>query len=394
MKKLEKPSMKVLVTGATRNSCMAVIRGLSQKRCEIVGADERSLPFKMHSRYTGPYYSYPPGYGDDFVDAIIKIVQKEKPDVFLPVAGTKEISKHRQLIERYTNVLLPDYENYMTAFDNHLTLEACRKLHIGCPNIRHEKDVLHELENNRNRQNPVRFVLKPRSDIGGSRGLGIFHDEKSFHHYKKAGEKYGEAFITEYIPGPTSNMRTVNLLFDQNSELIASFTTRKIRQWPNSGGISALTVSTHEPDLVDFILPFFKKYRWQGFAEAEIKIDERDGMPKLIEINPRFCGYIGFPIQCGVNFPWVMCQLITGKRRPQMPAYSSGIKYIHWPTYLKAAYSEWRENRNRKEFFSKIREEIKGKKVSNNMEWQDLKIIAAKMIFELLDRGKSSDVWN
>lgn len=375
-----------MVTGATKNSCMAVIRGLSQKGCEIIGADERSLPFKMHSRYTKPYYSYPPGYDDDFMDAIIKIIQKEKPDVFLPVAGSKQISMHKQTIEKYTNVLLPDFKSYVKAFDNQLTIKACKKLNIGCPDIWHENDVLHELGKNRNRKNPVHFVLKPRSDIGGARGLGIFHDEKSLQHFKKTGKKYGKPFISEYIPGATENMRTVNLLFDTNSELVAYFTTRKIRQWPNSGGISALTVSTHEPDLVDFILPFFKKYRWQGFAEAEIKIDARDEKPKLIEINPRFCGYIGFPIACGVNFPWYMCQLVNGEK-PETVKYPSGIQYIHWPAYLKAVYSEWQKNKSKKKFFSKIRTEIKGKKVSNNMEWHDWKVIAAKMFFELLDRG-------
>lgn len=393
MKTAKKSSMKILVTGATRNSCMAVIRGLAKKGVEIIGADERSLPFKAHSRNTGPYYTYPPGYNEDFADAIIEIIKKEKPDIFLPVGGTKQVAKYKQTIEQYTNVLLPDYNNYMKAFDNRQTMESCKKLNIGCPEIFHENDVLCKLEKNNSREKPIRFVLKPCSDIGGSRGLGIFHEKKALQQYKKNAKKYGNHFISEYIPGPTANMRTVNLLFDKNSELVTYFTTRKIRQWPNSGGISALTVSTDEIDLVDFILPFFKKYQWQGFAEAEIKIDARDGTPKLIEINPRFCGYIGFPIACGVNFPWYMCQLLSGQQ-VDTAKYASGIKYVHWPTYLNAVYSEWRESKNRKGFFRSIRSEIKGKKVSNNMAWHDWKIIAAKMLFELTDRGKSPDVWN
>lgn len=372
---------------------MAVIRGLSQKGGQVIGADERSLPFKAHSRHTQPYYTYPPGYGDDFVDAIVQIIKKEQPEVFLPVAGTKQIAKHKQTIEQYTNVLLPDYQNYINAFDNQKTMEACKKLNIGCPDIWHENDVLCELEKNSTRKEPVRFVSKPCSDIGGSRGLGIFHEKQALQKYKQNGKKYGKTFISEYIPGPTANMRTVNLLFDTNSELVAYFSTQKIRQWPNSGGVSALTVSTDEPDLVNFILPFFKKFQWQGFAEAEIKIDERDGQPKLIEINPRFCGYIGFPIACGVNFPWYMCQLMNGKK-PESVKYLSGVKYIHWPTYLKAVYSEWWKLKNRKGFLRKIRTEINGKKVSNNMEWLDWKIITAKMLHELINRRKSPDVWN
>lgn len=385
--------MKVLVTGATRNTSLAVIRGLAREGCEVIGADERRLPFNIHSRHSKPYYLYPVGYQDDFFDAMIAIIKKEKPDVFLPVCGSKQISKHKKKIEQYTKVLLPDYESYMTAFDNQTTLKECQNLNIGCPRIWQETAVLKELNKNRGKKKPVRFVLKPREDIGGSRGLGIFHNESSYKYYKERGQKYGSTFIQEYIPGGPENMRTVNMLFDSNSNLAAYFTTQKIRQWPNKGGISALSVSTHEPALVDFILPFFKKWRWQGIAEAEIKIDSRDQKPKLIEINPRFCGYIGFPIACGVNFPWYLCQLALGKELGPVE-YSAGIQYINWASYLKSAVSEWMEGKNRKEVFRKIRRELKGKKVTNSMEWYDWKIIAAKMVFELMDRGKSSDVWN
>jgi hypothetical protein len=88
-----------------------------------------------------------------------------------------------------------------------------------------------------------------------------------------------------------------------------------------------------------------------------------------------------------------MCQLMNGER-PEINGYAAGIKYVHWSTYLKAVHSEWQTNKNNKGFFSNIRSEIKGKKVSNNIDWQDWKVIAAKMIFELLGSGKSPDVWN
>ncbi len=87
-----------------------------------------------------------------------------------------------------------------------------------------------------------------------------------------------------------------------------------------------------------------------------------------------------------------MCQLAQGKEVKPVK-YPSGVRYINWPYYLKSVFSEWPESKNKKEFFMKIRRELKGKKVTNNMEWYDWRVIAAKMIFELTDRGKLSDVW-
>jgi predicted ATP-grasp superfamily ATP-dependent carboligase len=290
-------------------------------------------------------------------------------------------------------VILPDYRSYMAAYDNQTTLEECKKLNIGCPEIWREKDVLQILKQNKTSQEPLSFILKPRANIGGGRGLGIFHDEDAFRYLQKKALRYGNICIQEYIPGGPENMRTVNLLFDVRSRLVACFAMKKVRQLPYSGGISVLSVSIHAPELVDFVLPFFKKWKWQGIAEAEIKIDARDQQPKLIEINPRFCGYIGFAMECGVNFPWQICQMAQGKEvTPSM--YPAGVKYINWPSYVKSAFSEWVGRKDKKEAFMKICRELKGRKKTNNMEWADWKIIAAKIMLELANRGSRFSVRN
>lgn len=381
--------MKVLVTGATRDATMAIIRGLAREGCDVIGADERRLPFNVHSGYTKPYFLYPPGYQDGFVDAILEIIKKEKPDVLLPVAGSKQIAKHKKAIEKHTKVPLPDYPSYMAAFDNQTTLEECKKLNIGCPKIWQEKDALRILKQNKTSRTPVPFILKPRADIGGALGQGIFYNEEQLRSLQNKALKYGDACIQEYIPGGPENMRTVNLLFDADGRLVTYFATKKIRQWPNSGGISVLSVSIHAPELVDFVLPFFNEWRWHGIAEAEIKLDARDQKPKLIEINPRFCGYAGFAIESGVNFPWYICQLAQGKQ-VEKAAYQAGIQYINWPYYLKAAFYEWVESKHKKATLTKICNELKGKKKVNNMEWADWKMIAAKALFKISSRGKIS----
>jgi predicted ATP-grasp superfamily ATP-dependent carboligase len=281
----------------------------------------------------------------------------------------------------------------MAAFDNQTTLEECKELGIGCPDIWREKDVQLIFKQNRTSPEPLSFVLKPRADMGGARGLGIFNDEKSFKSLQKKTLHYGPYCIQEYIPGGPENMRTVNLLFDENSRLVAHFATKKIRQWPNFGGISVLSESIQAPDLVDFVMPFFEKWHWQGMAEVEIKIDARDQKPKLIEINPRFCGYIGFAIACGVNFPWYICRLTAGKEVDKV-CYPAGVKYINWSSYLKAAFSEWTQSSNKSATLIKIGKELNGKKITNNMQWADWKTVVAKMIFELSNREGTSDVWN
>ncbi len=379
--------MKVLVTHATRSIAMAIITELARGGCEIVGADDRRLPLDIHSMYTKPYYLYPDAKKDDgFVGAIIKIIKKEKPDVVLPVSGTKLLSRHRMEIEKYCKLLVPDYESFIVAYDNKKTLDECKKIDISCPKILTEKEAIMELNKNMDRNDSVKVVIKPRKEVGGSQGVSIVKDPASLKRAIDKTEKiYGETVIEEYIPGDTKNMRTLNLIFDKKGKLAAYFTTKKIRQWPITGGISALSVSTNEWNLVEMVLPFFKKWQWEGAAEVEIKIDSRDNKPKLIEINPRFWGNIGFPIKCGVNFPMIACKLAQGEnvQNKEYPQYPVGIKYLNPTAYLKVIMSNIIYSKNKMQVITSVLTDLKGKKVSNNIELRDFKPIIGKILLEL-----------
>lgn len=384
--------MKVLVTHATRYSAMAVINALARCGCEVVGADDRRLPLNFHSMYTKPYYIYPDAEKDDgFVDAIIKIIKKEKPDVVLPICGTKLLSRHRMEIEKYCDLLIPEYESFIVAYNNKTTIDECKKIGIACPKILTEKEAIAELSKNRNKNDTVKVVIKPRQDIGGARGLSIVDSVETFKKDRDKSERtYGKTVIEEYIPGDTESMRTVNLMFDKKSNLVAYFTTKKIRQWPTTGGISAISVSTNEWNLVEMVLPFFEKWQWQGHAEVEVKIDSRDNKAKLIEINPRFPGYIGFPIKCGVNFPMIACKLAQGEnvQDKEYPHYPVGVKYINLTAYLKVVLSDIIYGKDKMHAISRVITDLKGKKVNNNIELRDFKPIIGKILLELKSRIK------
>lgn len=383
--------MKVLVTNATRNAGMAAIRCLARNGCEVIGLDSRKLPLNLHSRHTKPYYFYPVAEKDGSLDAIINIIRKEHPDVVLPISNTKLITKHREEIEKHTSLLVPSYESFTVANDNQTTIEECIKIGIACPALLTEKEAVAELTKNAGRKDPV--VVKPRQEIGGSLGLSIVRRPELLKKAKDESERlYGETVIEKYIPGDTESMRTVNLLFDKKNRLAAYFTTKKLRQWPTTGGISALSISTNEWELVKMVLPFFEKWKWQGPAEVELKVDARDNTPKLIEINPRFWGYIGFPARCGVNFPLIACELAKNSdaRYREYPKYDVGIKYINPSAYIKAVTSDIFHSNSKASSIAKIVTDLKGKKVSNYVELSDFMVIIAKILLELKAMRKTS----
>src|ERR1700676_4914083 len=61
---------------------------------------------------------------------------------------------------------------------------------------------------------------------------------------------------------------------------------------------------------------------------VEFKLDPRDGVPKLMEINPRFWGSIALAICAGADFPTMAVDLATGQRVVASP-YAIG-KRARW----------------------------------------------------------------
>jgi SAM-dependent methyltransferase len=78
------------------------------------------------------------------------------------------------------------------------------------------------------------------------------------------------------------------------------------------GGVTACGISTLEQGLVDQFLPFFTNWHWRGPAEVELKRDARDGVFKVIEINPRFPGYLRLPSVCGIELAVLAARSVVG----------------------------------------------------------------------------------
>jgi hypothetical protein len=225
-------------------------------------------------------------------------------------------------------------------------------------------------------------MIKPRADLGGGQGLCLVHTEADLMRVLSSLDME-EYFLQEYIPGPVENMRSVALLFDSRSELKLFFTSHKLRQWPRDGGICALGRSSWEPELVELLQPFFQHWQWQGTAEAELKVDARDGRPKLIEINPRFWGHTHFAVQAGVNFPVALCRLATGGEVSQ-PPYRVGFNYINWSTYLRCIGSQCLRGPARAAAAGELLANLARPRVRNN-DWRDWRFTLAKTALELRD---------
>jgi predicted ATP-grasp superfamily ATP-dependent carboligase len=62
---------------------------------------------------------------------------------------------------------------------------------------------------------------------------------------------------------------------------------------------------------------------------VEFKVDPRDGIPKLMEVNPRFWGSLQLAIYSGVDFPNLILKMAMGEEVAPVMEYQAG-KRCRW----------------------------------------------------------------
>lgn len=136
-------------------------------------------------------------------------------------------------------------------------------------------------------------IAKPRlihekKAVMGSRKVCLIHssDELAAFRDRFRGE-LADWMLQEIIPGPPSNLVMFLGYLDGNSRLRASFTCRKIRQFPRNFGVGSLLVSERIPEIVQLSVKYLRAIGYQGIGEIEFKFDHRDGVYKMMDLNPR-----------------------------------------------------------------------------------------------------------
>lgn len=177
---------------------------------------------------------------------------------------------------------------------------------------------------------PYPVVLKPRRSRLRT-AHGTVTGEVTYVH---AAADLAPAFaaLAARIPAPLIQERVpgygmgVFLLAD-HGRVLARFAHRRLREKPPSGGVSVLRESIAVPPaLAAAAERLLAALAWHGVCMIEFKVDARDGVARLMEINPRFWGSLALAIDAGVDFPWLLYGLATGAAPAPVTSYRLGVK--------------------------------------------------------------------
>jgi hypothetical protein len=240
-----------------------------------------------------------------YIAAVIKICETEKIDIIFPSFDPQVyvFSKNKHRFEKMGILIpVPNYETVITPLDKYATIRAAQEAGFPCPRtyLPKDEDELRTIA----REMEFPLVIKPRFTAAGS-GTTMVREFPELCRTRSVGRKSQPMpILQEYVPG--QHKADFHLVIDQSGNLKSVFSGKKHRSFRMHGGYGTGQESTVPNRYLGEAASLVQKLGWWGAVLVETKLDARDDIPKLMEINPRFGNRLWARTELRVNEP-LMC---------------------------------------------------------------------------------------
>ncbi|MGH8546554.1 MAG: ATP-grasp domain-containing protein [Gammaproteobacteria bacterium] len=341
--------MNLLVTNTRNTQAYSIIRALrphARKIAATMEGDNRlaaRLSHAANSRLVDKRY-YTPSPAEDwregriqrentekeesYIQTVLQICEAEKIDTIFPSFDPQiyVFAKNKERLEKMGILIpIPDYETVIIPLDKYRTILAAQEVEFPCP-----KTYLPESGNDLRRivaELGFPLVVKPRFTSGG-RGTSIVRDFGELSaKIQQSWSGPSPAMVQEYIPG--TEKQQFYLVLDKTGDLKMSFCpkTHRLfdRLYRNS---SAASESSLPHPMSAEAAGVARRMGWWGSITLQTKVDPRDGLPKLLEANPRLGHHLWYRTAVAINEPLMCLQIAREATVAPIESYPIGTMFL------------------------------------------------------------------
>jgi predicted ATP-grasp superfamily ATP-dependent carboligase len=323
-----------LVTDGDERAALAVVRALGSAGIRVTVGSTGEASLAGSSRYCSKQLRYPSPLedGTGFQELLQRELKNGGHRVLIPMADITNclVGEARSRLEPLVALPISSQRCIERAQDKGEVLRLARELGVPCPaTLRFQPG-----EDLSRVGQTVGYpaVIKPRFSrfrnhntntwVLGPVEYACNQDELQSKLYQSHA-CIPEPLIQEELQGEG---RGVFLLI-WDGELKGAFCHRRLREKPPWGGVSVYRESMPlDENLVEKSLLLLQALGWKGVAMVEYKVDARDGVAKLMEVNGRFWGSLQLAIDSGINFPLSLYRLACGENVPAQFDYKVGVR--------------------------------------------------------------------
>jgi len=331
-----------LVIGGNLNG-LSIARSLGRRGVPVWMATPPNIKLATCSRYTLRTVPWPEGEYEVQAAYLSELADRYDLDqwVLFPTSDESAalLSKFHATLSSRFRVSTPAWEVLRWAYDKRLTYRLAAEQQVDYPaTIYPASEVALQAA-----ACSFPAILKPATHavvnrFTADKAWPVANRDELLARYRNARELVPPDLILvqELIPGGGESQFSYAALCC-DGQPIASLTARRTRQYPIDFGYSSSFVETLDiPEIVAPSRRLLAAIRYTGLVELEYKFDARDGGYKLLDINPRLWTWSPLGGRAGVDFPYLLWQMLTGNSVPQQTGLA-GARWVRMSTDFPAA---------------------------------------------------------
>ena len=374
---------------------LAVGRSLGRVGVRVLGLDS-SKKVGFYSKYIeASICPHPIEHEEEFIDFLIRLgaSQKSRPVLFITSDEfILPVSRKRNELELHYLINIPDLKIIECITDKYKQYELALNAGIPVPKTFcvSNMDQLQKI----NDKIPFPAFIKGvevtewRENIGPTiKGFTVHDKNELFVTCKMIFDHGVRGLIQELIEGPDTCHYKASCYISSKGEVLLAFGLQKLRQQPMNYGFGCLVQSIEYKELLELGKSFFLRIGYRGVGSAEFKLDKKDNILKLIELNPRYWQQNALAEMCGMNFPLMNYLDLTGNDPKPIIDYRKEIKWVNIYSDLES-FREYRK-RGQISIVQWLRS-LRGKKMLSDLTFDDILPGFHEIIFgNILRRSKN-----
>jgi len=348
---------RVIITYGRSLMALMMAQSLHRRGVRVIGCDSIDMTVLSFSKavHSMERYHEPSDDEDAFIDDLVKIAKKHSVDdggdyILMPAfKDAKIIAQYKDRFEGLITVSVPDFNIIDSVDPKDHFFETAQDLNAAVPKtwVLSSKDEAKKFS--KKAQYPL--FIKPPNEVGGHGISKVDKAEDFMDAYEKANAYEGTPMAQEAAPGDDY---CYCALYD-HGELKASMVYKNVKKFPQISGAGVMR-ETIDASLFDPLArQLMKPLKWHGVVEIDFMWDGlKDSQPLMIEVNPRFWAGLDHSVRSGVDFPWLLYQLYTGRdvdqstaevgyqsRLPIFPALADLQTFFDKSIHLEALSEGW-----------------------------------------------------
>lgn len=290
---------RVLILSANGTQALPIAESLHNHRMEIHGFFRKKLSYGYASRFFYKKTIIKYKSDDEYIQQVIDYVEDNRIDVIFPmgdvVAGL--VSKYQERLNKYVHFVTPKYQSFCEGYDKNKLMKNCQKCNI--PHPRTFDLSAHSIKEIDDTIFPA--LIKPNITTGG-RGMTLVRSKKELEmSIESIRKQYGDCHLQEFIEAGGKQVKA-QLFVDKHGNLLCSSVMHKQRYYPEKGGSSCCNTTIIDDKVVENCLTILRAIKWEGMADFDLIEDPKDGILKIMEINPRVPACIKSAIKSGADY--------------------------------------------------------------------------------------------